>query len=144
MKKTTIRVLEDQFWITNISNKNVSLRDLALTVPGVKNGNPRHMNLLDSRHFHYTAEQLEESATSGSLFAKSNLIKIRKVVPMVKVKPGLYVLNEPRNTPLRSQVVIVEKKLEDLVNDDEALMSDQKFAMEFIEEDDSNLNIPKK
>lgn len=63
---------------------------------------------------------------------------------MVKVKPGLYVLNEPRNTPLRSQVVIVEKKLEDLVNDDEALMSDQKFAMEFIEEDDSNLNIPKK
>lgn len=121
-----------EFWIVNISKKNVCLRDLALTIYS-----RRSMNLLDSKHFSYTLEQLETSAASGSIFAKSTMIKVRKVAPQPAVKPGIYVLNEPRNLPLRSQVVIVNKKLEDLLAvDDDALVSDQKFAMDFISDDE--------
>lgn len=121
-----------EFWLVNLSKRNVCLRDLALTIPA-----QRSMNLLDSKHFNYTQDQLETSATSGSIFAKSKMVKVRKIAPVVAVKPGIYVLNEPRNIPLRSQVVIVNKKLEDLLEiDDDANISDQKFAMDFVSDDE--------
>lgn len=108
-----------QFWITNISKKNVGLTDLRLTVPA-----KRSMNLMDTKHFHYTLEQLEASADSGSIFAKRDKIKVRSVPPEISVKPGLYVLNENRNIKPRSQLKIVEKQYEELN------VSDEKFAEE--------------
>lgn len=121
-----------EFWITNVSKKDVSLRDLAFTLRARTS-----RNLLDAKHFHYTLEQLEASATNGSLYAKSNMIKIRRVAPVVPVKPGIYVQNEPRmGRGLRSQVTIVEKRLEDLIGDDVGIESDNKFAMDFVEDDD--------
>jgi hypothetical protein len=115
-----------EFWIKNISKTDVSLGDLALIVP-----HERNMNLLDSKHFSYTLEQLEKSAASGSLFRKRDKIKIRKVAPEIIVKPGIYISNEPRGTIPRSLVVIEEKRYEELE------ISDEKFAEEFaaIDED---------
>lgn len=79
-----------EFWITNISKKDVRLADLSLHIPAGKN-----MNLLDSRHFHYTEEQLEESKNSGSLSKKSKLIKVRKVEPEPPLPGGKYVSKVP-------------------------------------------------
>lgn len=110
-----------EFWIVNISKRGVMLADLALSIPP-----GRSINLLDSKHFHYTLEQLITSAESGSIFAKQNKIKIRNVAPQVAVKPGIYVVNEPRNTKPRSLVEIVEKHYEELD------ISDEKFAEESV------------
>jgi hypothetical protein len=79
-----------EFWVSNVSEKNVCLADLALTVPA-----RRHINLLDSKHFSYTLEQLEKSRDSGSLFKKSRLVKVREVAPEPLVKPGKYKSKTP-------------------------------------------------
>lgn len=122
-----------EFWIKNISKCNVCLSDLALTVP-----RGRAYNLLDSKHFHYTLEQLEKSAASGSLFVKRNAIKVRNVPPQVIVKPGIYVANEPRELKLRSQVKIEEKHYEELA------VSDEQFAEEFVQNiADPTADLPK-
>lgn len=111
-----------EFWIVNVSKKNVTLGDLALSVPAGRN-----MNLLDSKHFTYTLEQLQKSAESGSLFVKREMIKIRNVPPKVEIRPGLYVMNESRGTKPRSLVAIEEKHYEELQ------VSDEKYAEEAAE-----------
>jgi hypothetical protein len=92
---------------------NVCLSDLAITVPAY-----RHYNLLDDRHFSYNLEQLEKSAKDGSLFRKSDKIKVRKVPPPEEIKAGKITLSrEPlfmTQNPLLSQVKIVEPKFEEL------------------------------
>src|SRR5665213_2609119 len=72
---------EESFWITNISKKIVSLRDLNLSIPPMKS-----MNLLDSRHHHLTKEQISSSVSSGSLYAKQKMVVVRKVPPLGIVK----------------------------------------------------------
>src|SRR5579885_2867901 len=66
------------FWVTNICNRNVSLADLDLTIKAFTS-----VNLLDKKHYPYTLEQLQKSATSGSLFAKKNMIVPRKNPPAI-------------------------------------------------------------
>ncbi len=61
---------KDKFWIRNYSNANVSLRDLGITVPANTS-----LNLL-AHKFGFSFQQLQTSATSGSIFKKKNLIKI--------------------------------------------------------------------
>lgn len=109
-----------EFWIKNVTKKNISLSDLALIVPV-----GRSWNLLDSKHFSYTLEQLEESAVKGSLFKKSDRIKIRNVPPDKPVTPGIYVSNDFRNKIPRSLLKIEDKKYEELE------ISDEKYAEEF-------------
>lgn len=113
-----------EFWITNISKKNVCLRDLGFTIP-----KGRSYNLLDYKHFSYTLEQLEASALTGSIFKKSDKIKVRNVPPQVAVKPGIYVLNESRGRKNRSLVEIIEKRYEELDISDEAF-AEQLASME--------------
>lgn len=69
---------KESFWITNISKMNVSLADLNLTVKSFTS-----INLLDSRHYDYTKEQLDRSAKSGSLFAKRKMISVRNNAPKI-------------------------------------------------------------
>lgn len=104
------------FWITNISKRNVGLTDLALTVKKQSS-----VNLLDSRHYKYTLEQLEESAKSGSIFAKSHYIKVRKVPPQIIEEKMLIVQGE--RVGLKKSMVEIEIKEYDALDD-----SDEKFA----------------
>jgi len=60
------------FWVTNISNRNVTLADLALNIKAFHT-----VNLLDARHYSYTLLQLQQSQKTGSLYNKRHLIKIR-------------------------------------------------------------------
>lgn len=69
---------EPAFWVSNISNRNVTLSDLALNIPAF-----RTVNLLDKKHYKYTLEQLQKSEKNGSIFAKRDKIRVRLVAPNV-------------------------------------------------------------
>jgi len=118
-----------EFWISNVSERNVCLGDLRLTIPARK-----HMNLLDSRHFHFTWEQLQKSSESGSLYTKRSMVKVRKVPPpLPAVKSGLHVSTAPlflTEHPELSQVVIREEHYEELQ------ISDEEFAEEMTKDDE--------
>lgn len=127
MSKLLMKNNQKQFWVSNISNKNVCLADLALTIPA-----RRHMNLLDSDHFTYTEEQLEKSKQSGSLFKKGRLIRIREVAPVEQaVKAGMYVSKLPivLRQKLKSTFIAEETKYEELE------VSEEKFADEMTTEE---------
>jgi hypothetical protein len=100
-----------EFWVSNISDRNVCLRDLALTIKA-----RNHVNLLDSRHYSYTLEQLEKSALDGSLHKKSNMLKVRKVPPPEPIKKILQKSTEPipRVTSVYSLIKIEEPHYEEL------------------------------
>lgn len=66
------------FWVTNISNRNVSLADLNLTIKAFSS-----VNLMDKKHYAYTLEQLQKSSSTGSIHAKQDKIVIRKTAPTV-------------------------------------------------------------
>lgn len=115
---------KNEFWIVNVSKKNVTLSDLALSIPS-----GRSMNLLDNRHHHYTLEQIQQSAEKGSIYRKRDKIKIRKQAPQKIIEPGLQLAILPAVTShiqgLPSLVTIEEKRYEELD------ISDEKFAEEF-------------
>ena len=117
---------QPEFWITNISKRNVSLRDLRLSIPARS-----HMNLLDKGHFKFTIEELKKSAKEGSLFLKKDKIKVRETAPVIAVKPGLYQSKEPlflAENPELSQVRVEEKIYEELQ------ISDEQFAEDLTKE----------
>lgn len=101
-----------EFWISNVSKYGVSLRDLDLIIQPRKS-----MNLLSPGHFHYTLEQLQLSAKSGSLYKKRDKIMIRLVGPKpVKFAPGVYVSKIPVEfkNKIWSQIKIHEDSYEEL------------------------------
>lgn len=116
-----------EFWIKNITKQNVCLADLQLVVPAGLS-----WNLLDQKHFKYTLQQLEKSAKDGSLFKKSDKIKIRNLPPTEPIKPGIYVAKDLQPNKPRSLVKIEEKKYEEL-DFDTLNTSDEKYAAEFAE-----------
>ena len=123
------RIRESEFWITNITKRNVCLSDLSLTIPAYKS-----MNLLDKKHFHYNTEQLEKSMDSGSLFKKSNMVKVRKVAPDTKVESGVYEVDAPlfiRKMASRSTVKLEEVRYEEL--DGEEIQSEESFVSEMVD-----------
>lgn len=77
------------FWVTNVSNRNVTLTDLALNIKAFTT-----VNLLDSKHYSYTKEQLEKSLASGSLFLKRRMIRKRTVAPPVENKQQIPIVQE--------------------------------------------------
>jgi hypothetical protein len=107
------------FWVTNISNRNVTLSDLALNIPAF-----RTVNLMDTRHYQYTPEQLHKSATSGSLFYKRNMIVVRKIAP--EVHKDKKAINHQSAIPSRERSIleIKEEKYEELQ------VSNEDFALE--------------
>lgn len=109
----------DAFWITNISNRNVSLSDLNLTIKAYSS-----INLLNKKHYNYTLEQLIKSRDSGSIFNKRNKIKVRQIEPEI-IKMNAPTLAETY-IPSRERSIysIKEEKYEEL------MMSDEAFAEE--------------
>jgi hypothetical protein len=69
---------EKVFWVTNISQRNVTLSDLYISIPAMAS-----VNLLDQKHYHFTEEQLLSSQKSGSLFRKQHLLAVRKFPPQM-------------------------------------------------------------
>lgn len=105
------------FWVTNISNRNVSLSDLNISIPAFSS-----VNLLDSKHYHLTEKQLEDSLVKGSLFAKRDKIRKRKVPP-ISIKENINIDKETV-IPDR-QHSIYEIKHEEY---DSLIVSDDEFA----------------
>jgi len=105
------------FWITNISNMNVGLSDLNITIKAYSS-----INLLDNKHYNFTLEELKISLEKGSLYKKRKYIRLRK--------------NEPKmlkaNTPLLSETYLPSRE-RSIINTkqekyDELLVSDEDFA----------------
>jgi hypothetical protein len=118
---------QDQtFWITNISDRNVSLADLNLTIKAFTS-----VNLLDNKHYSYTLQQLEMSALKGSLYKKSNRLKRRNVPPPI-IKSDMSILNEA-SIPSRERSVynIKQEVFEELdgANTDKA-RAEEAYALE--------------
>jgi leucyl-tRNA synthetase len=108
------------FWITNVSNMNVSLSDLGITVPA-----GRSWNLLDSKHFKFTLEQLEKSNTSGSIFKKRDKIRHGTQHHQV-VKNKKELSTQPIQIRKRSAVKIDNSKFDE----GDWMFSDEQFAEE--------------
>ena len=122
--------IQSTFWVSNISNRNVSLSDLRLTIPAYKT-----VNLADSRHYNFTNEQLTASAISGSIYKKRNKIIIRQVPPIIEEKQLTVIdYNAVVPTRRRSSVKIEEVYYEELD------ISDEKFAAEAADLADQNFN----
>ncbi len=116
------KVKEEEFWATNISNMNVSLRDLGLTIPSNKS-----CNLLNSKHYSFNKEQLELSAASGSLFAKRDKILVRQTAPETPITPGIQVSKLPRfiaKNLARTKIVVEDVVYPELCVSDEEMADD--------------------
>lgn len=114
------KIKEEEFWATNVSQLNVSLRDLGITIPSKKS-----VNLLNSKHYSFNKEQLELSATSGSLFTKKDKILVRQTAPEMPISPGIQVSKMPRfiaKNLARTKIVV-----EDVVYP-ELSVSEEEFA----------------
>jgi hypothetical protein len=114
------------FWVTNFSNRNVTLADLAVNIRAYTS-----VNLLDKRHYQYTLEQLEKSEKEGSIFNKRTFIK-KRLIPPVVVKEEMPFLKEtviPSRE--RSTLVIKETHYEELeISEDDQKKKDEEYADE--------------
>ena len=102
------------FWITNISDRNVSLSDLNITIKAKSS-----VNLLNKKHYSFKLEDLEKSLSSGSLFKKRDKL-FKRVVPPVKENTFTQIDNSaifPSKT--RSIFEFQEEKFEELEFTDE-------------------------
>lgn len=119
MRKTN---KETEFWVSNISDRNVSLRDLGITLRSKSN-----VNLLDDKHWSFNLEQLQLSAESGSLKAKSNMLKVRISAPEVLIKSGPQLSTMPRfiaQNTARTKIVVEERVFEELNISDEQMANE--------------------
>ncbi len=107
------------FWLTNTSKYNVSLADLNLTIKAFSS-----INLLNSKHYSYTIEQLEKSAKSGSIFKKRKILSVRKVPPTM-IKMNIPVM-EQALIPSRERSVLEIKE----EHYEELSVSDEEFAIQ--------------
>jgi hypothetical protein len=107
------------FWITNISNRNVSLADLNLTIKALTS-----VNLLDGKHYDYSLEQLLASSKNGSLAKKKDKLVIRQVAPEITKKS--IVIDRETMIPSRerSTYSIKEEHYEELNISDEEFAKD--------------------
>lgn len=105
------------FWLTNISNMNISLSDLNLTIAA-----KRSINLMDKKHYSYSFEELEKSALSGSISKRPNKLFVRMNKPEISKPIPIIVSESPRQSLTKSIFVIKEQTYEELN------ISDEKFA----------------
>jgi hypothetical protein len=120
------KIKEEEFWVTNISNCNVSLRDLGITIPSNK-----CVNLLNSKHYIFNINQLELSAASGSLYKKRDKLLVRQIAPEKPISSGIHVSKLPRfvaQNRIRTKILVEDVKYEELE------ISEEKFADEMTEE----------
>lgn len=108
-----------EFWVINVSNKNVSLSDLNLTIPAHK-----YFNLLDKKRFLYTEEFLIRSAEKGSLYKKRDKILKCEGKPEFTINKKLELYNLPVERPIRTAVRTEVKKYDELIYTDEQYADD--------------------
>lgn len=108
-----------KLWVINISDRNVCLSDLALTIPARK-----AMNLLDKDHFHYTYDEIKASIDDGSIFKKRNAIKVGKGPPQ-EVDPQKFELAK-RPIQIRKRSIVDVNATDTDYN--EAAWSDEQYA----------------
>lgn len=119
-----IELSNKEFYIVNVSKMNVTLSDLSCTIPARQS-----VNLL-SKHYHYTLEQLLESATNGSLFKKRDKIwlrngELKKYIDEIKIDKQTII-----NKPIKSNNVIEQVTYDELNDFD----SDDKYVDEILNE----------
>jgi hypothetical protein len=122
-----MKKLAPAFWVTNVSPRNVTLADLALNIKAFST-----VNLLDSKHYKYTLEQLLKSKESGSLFAKRDKIKPRDLPPPAQEKSLLpFIQSSIIPDRGRSIYQIEDQEYEELkVSDEDQKKQDEIFAQE--------------
>lgn len=107
---------QKSFWVINVSDRNVSLTDLNITIPARSS-----VDLL-SNHYYFTEEQLNNSINSGSLFKKSDKIKKRLIAP---VDPNKKSITMDKTNPLIKHTLsiyeIKQEKYDQLEISDEEL-----------------------
>ncbi len=111
--------MKQVFWITNISNRNVSLTDLNLTVKAFSS-----VNLLDKKHYDYSPAQLHASASSGSLAKKRDKLVVRQLAPTIIKKSTAVNRESMIPTRERSLYNIKEEHYEELAVSDEDFAKD--------------------
>ena len=118
---------KQSFWITNISNMNVSLRDLNLTVKAYSS-----INLLDDRHYSYTLEELKLSEEKGSIHSKRNKIFVRKNPPPIDTDKAYVYSAIDSVIPGRERSVlkVQEEYYEELAFSDDKKLDAEKYAEE--------------
>lgn len=106
------------FWVTNISNRNVTLSDLLVTIPAGKS-----VDLLSRGYPHLSESMLENSLKSGSLFIKRDKV-VKRILPPNAINKYLFNIDENAFLPNqpRSLLEIKEDKYEELE------ISDEEFA----------------
>jgi len=124
---------DPEYWVSNISHKDVSLGDLRVKVP-----RGRTINLLDKRHYCFTIAQLRKSAESGSIAfkTKGNLVRVREGEPQ-KPPTKLQEIERHRQVlrPLRNKVDVDASMFEELYDDDDSREAEERFAAEMAEAD---------
>jgi hypothetical protein len=116
------------FWVTNISDQNVSLTDLGLSIPARKT-----VNLLDKRHYSLNIDELEASEEKGSLFAKRKKVVVRVVAPTIERRQMLEIDYNASVPSRRRSVVQIEE-----VHHEELELSDEAFAEQMSDLTDTN------
>ena len=116
------------FWVSNISNRNVTLSDLALNVPAF-----RTVNLLDKKHYKYTLEQLEKSRDSGSIYAKRDKIKVRQVAPEI-IQPNMPFLKETYIPSRERSILEIKEQHYEELEVGEQQKQDEQYAAETVED----------
>ena len=110
----------EPFWITNLSNRDICLSDLRITIRAFTS-----INLLDQKHYHLTKDQILLSTSSGSIFKRGKMISIRQVPPSTNKDPFKeYAKNLEKQQPInfpskcRSTIIAEDIKYEELNFDD--------------------------
>lgn len=111
-----------QIWVKNISDRDVSLTDLNLTIKSNKS-----INLLDSKRYHLTEEQINNSLKSGSLYKKSSKIKLLANPPNINKSLMQIMPKTSIPTRARSGIPIIAPNYTELE------ISDDAFAEELAE-----------
>lgn len=115
------------FWVSNVSPRNVTLADLALNIKAFNT-----VNLLDKRHYAYTLEQLQKSATSGSIFKKRDKIKVRNLPPPTLEKSKIPFAQSSFFPDRAHSILEIEQtEYEELkVNNEDQKKQDELYAQE--------------
>ena len=93
-----------EFWIKNITNLRVSLKDLRIVVPAYAT-----LNLM-SKNYRYTEEELNKSLENGSLHAKSDKIKKRETL-MTIVEEKVLIKEAADKINKRKKIEVNKKPL---------------------------------
>lgn len=101
------------FFITNITNRNITIGDLQMSFKAYTT-----VNLLDFKHYHFTEQQIIDSFQSGSLYKKRKMFKIVNNLPK-KDENKIVNTKVIRFTPPRSIIKVEDKNFKELNYNDQ-------------------------